>query len=84
MLLYKYLYFAVKYKLRRPTAPLSLSLSSSAIVAVNGEITKVMDSEKEEIMKNCGLAWPDHPSCKALLLSFILKAVMPCAEERSG
>ena len=39
MLLYKY--FAVKYKLRRPTGLLSLSLTSSAIVAANEEITKL-------------------------------------------
>ena len=51
-----YKYFAVKYKLRRPTGPLSLSLSSSDSVAANGEITEVMDLEKEETMKNCSLA----------------------------
>ena len=66
-----YNYFAVKYKLQRPTGPLSLSLSLSlsAIVAANGEITKVVDSEKEETMKNCSLAWPDHSSCRVLSLS---------------
>ena len=46
MSLYKY--FSVKDKLPHP----SLSLSSSAIVAANGEVTKVMDSEKEKTMKN--------------------------------
>ena len=64
ILLYKYL--AVKYKLRNPNEPLSLSLSSSATVAANGEITKVADSEKEKTMKNCSLVWPDHSSRKAL------------------
>ena len=54
ILLYKY--FVVKYKFRSSTGPLSLSLSSSAIVAANGEITKVVDSEKEKTMKNCSLA----------------------------
>ena len=68
MLLYKH--FVVKYKLRCPTGPLSLSLSSSAIVTANGKITKVMDSEKEETMKNCSLAgWPDHSLHRALSLS---------------
>ena len=67
MLLYKY--FAVKYKLRRPTGLLFLSLSSFAIVAANGEITKIMDLEKEETMKNCSLAWPGHSLHRALLLS---------------
>ena len=67
MLLYKY--FAVKYKLRCPTGPLSLSLSSSANVAANGEITKVMDLEKEDTMKNCCLAWSEHSSLRALSLS---------------
>ena len=67
MLLYKY--FVVKCKLCLPTGLLPLSLSSPAIVAANGEITKVMDSEKEEIMKNCRLVWPDHSPHRALLLS---------------
>ena len=67
MLLYKY--FAVKYKLCRPTGLLFLSLSSFAIFAANGEITKVMDLEKEETMKNCSLVWPDHSLCRALSLS---------------
>ena len=67
MLLYKY--FAVKCKLCHPIGPLSLSLSSSAIVAANREITKVMDIEKEETMKNCSLAWPEQSSCRALSLS---------------
>ena len=50
MLLYKY--FAVKDKLPRPTGPLFCD-SSLANVAANEEGTKVMDSEKEKIMKNC-------------------------------
>ena len=75
MLLYKY--FAGKYKLW----PLSSSLSSSANVAVNGEITKLMDLEKEETMKNCSLAWPEHPSHRVLLLSAIPKAITPCVGE---
>ena len=71
ILLYKY--FAVKYKLCRPTgllsSSLSLSLSSSAIVVANGEITKVADSEKEENIKNCSLVWPDYSLHRVLLLS---------------
>ena len=56
MSLYKY--FAVKDKLPRPTGPLSLSLSSSAIVAANGEVTKVLDTvekekTEEKTTKNC-------------------------------
>ena len=47
-----YKYFSVKDKLPRPTRPLSLSLSSSAIVAGNREVTKVMESEKEKTTKN--------------------------------
>ena len=45
-----YKYFAVKYKLQCPTGllSLSLSLSLSAIVAANGEITKVVDSERRK------------------------------------
>ena len=50
MSLYKY--FSVKDKLPRPTEPFSLSLSSSAIVAGNREVTKVMESEKEKTTKN--------------------------------
>ena len=50
MSLYKY--FSVKDKLLHPTGPVSLSLSSSAIVTANGEVTKVMDLEKEKPMKN--------------------------------
>ena len=52
MLLYKY--FAVKCKVRRQTAavPLFCHCHHLAIVAANGEITKVMVSEKEETMKN--------------------------------
>ena len=49
MLSYKYL--AVKYKVRCQTTARPLFLSF-AIVAANGEITKVMVSEKEETMKN--------------------------------
>ena len=64
MLLHKY--FAVKYKLCCPDGLLSLSLSSSANVAANGE---VMDLEKEETMKNCSLAWPEHSSLRALSFS---------------
>ena len=45
MSLYKY--FSVKDKLPFPTGPLSLLLSSFAIVAANGEVTNVMDWEKE-------------------------------------
>ena len=67
MLLYKY--FAVKYELHRLTGLLPLSLSSPAIIAANGEITKVMDSEKEETMKNCRLAGPNHSLYSALSLS---------------
>ena len=67
MLFYKY--FAVKYKLRRPTGPFHFTLSSSANIAANGEITKVMDLEKEETMKNCSLAWPEHSWFRALSLS---------------
>ena len=67
MLLYKY--FAIKYELRRLTGLLPLSLSSPAIIAANGKITKVMDSEKEETMKNCRLAWPKHSSYSALSFS---------------
>ena len=33
------------------TGPLSLSLSLSAIVAANGEVTEVMNSEKEKAIK---------------------------------
>ena len=73
MLLYKY--FAVKYKLRSPTGLLSLSLSSSAIVAANGEITKVMDSEKEETIKKCSLAWPDHSLHRELSLSAYTESI---------
>ena len=51
MLSYKY--FVAKDKLLRLTGQLSLSLSSSAIITANGEATKVMDSEKEETIKNC-------------------------------
>ena len=50
MSLYKY--FSVKDKLHHPTGPVSLLLISSAIVAANGEVTKVMDSEKEKTTKN--------------------------------
>ena len=50
MSLYKY--FSVKDKLPHPTGPLSLSLSLSAIVAGNRDVTKVMESEKEKTMKN--------------------------------
>ena len=67
MLLYKY--FAIKYKLHRPAGLLSLSLSSSANIAANREITKVMELEKEETMKNCSLAWPEHSLLRALSFS---------------
>ena len=52
MLLYKY--FAVKCKVRHQTAavPLFCHCHHLGIVAANGEITKVMVSEKEETMKN--------------------------------
>ena len=37
---------------------------------IQWKITKVMDSEKEETMKNCSLAgWPDHSLRRALSLS---------------
>ena len=51
MSLYKY--FAVQDKLPCLTGSLSLLLSSSAIAAANGEVTKIIDSENEKIMKNC-------------------------------
>ena len=43
-----YKYFTRKDKLLHPIGPLSLSWSSSTIVAANGEVTKVMDSKKEK------------------------------------
>ena len=46
MSLYKY--FIRKDKLLHPIGPLSLSRSSSTIVAANGEVTKVMDLKKEK------------------------------------
>ena len=44
MSLYKYFAVKDKFKLIHPTGRLSLSLSSSAIVAANEEVAKVMDS----------------------------------------
>ena len=87
MLLYKY--FAVKYKVCHQTAtgPLFLSLSSScqvAIVAANGEITKVMVSEKEETIwrTSCSLAWPDHSSIAQGVIAFSI--ITSCKEKRPG
>ena len=51
VLLYKY--FAPKHKFPCHTELLPLSLSSSVIVATNGEVTEVMDSEKEKSITNC-------------------------------
>ena len=78
--IFLYKYFAVKYKLCRPNGP--LSLSSSAIVAANREITKVVDSEKEETMKNCSLACGQITLCAGRYrFQLILKAITPCMEE---
>ena len=44
MSLYKYFMIKDKVKLPHPTGPLSLSLSSSAIVAANTEVTKAVES----------------------------------------
>ena len=32
-------------------------------------VQKSLDSEKEETMKNCSLAWPDHSSLRVISLS---------------
>ena len=88
MLLYKY--FAVKYKVRRPTVV--FFIVNLAIVAANGEITKVMDSEMEEAMQNrlYSLSWPDHSSTHSSvpqgIVAFslaILKMITFCVKERS-
>ena len=55
-----------------------------AIVAANGEITKVMISEMEETMKKPSVARSLFSRAGRYRFQLILKAITSCAEERSG